>query len=482
MSSPVMVPMLSPDGRSGDIPADRVNEALAAGFKGAVIMTSPDGKQGYVPHDRAQEAVKAGFKVGTPSAIAFEQRGQNAQGFGSALGSDLAGMAKGAGPMLLGAPGMAYQGAKQSLADYQSYKMTGKTLAERDAEARAAAGHGTPYQVGAGVNEALGVNVKGMEQAANQGDVGGVLGHAAAVPAATAITAGIAKGVPAAADALRPAASSMAERLYRSAIKPSTAMPVEKAQRIISTGLDNGIPVSEAGAEKLAYLQDDLNKKIADSVASDPSVFINRSKVAQRLKGTYQNFSQQVNPTPDLKSIDTIGSDFTKSNPQSIPAVRAQAMKQGTYQQIKSANYGTMTNAQVEAQKALARGLKEELEVQFPELKGLNSQEGKLLELEPVLERALGRIGNHEMIGIGSPIVAGTGKLLAGTPGAVAAALIKRVIDAPVVKTKLAIALNSAGKGRMGLPGAHARIAAYSAALGSGASRANDEPTGDQGR
>src|SRR5258706_13574422 len=56
------VPMLAPDGSTGDIPADRVQDAVSAGFKKAIPMTSPDGKTGYIPEDRAPDALKAGFK------------------------------------------------------------------------------------------------------------------------------------------------------------------------------------------------------------------------------------------------------------------------------------------------------------------------------------------------------------------------------------------------------------------------------------
>lgn len=405
---------------------------------------------------------------------------QTQEGFGGALGSDLLGMAKGAGQLMVtGGFGLPYQAAKQSLADYQSYKMTGKTLAERDAEARAAAGHGKAYQVGAGVNEALGVNVKGMEQAADQGDMGGVLGHAAAVPVASAVTAGTLKGGAGVVNKLKAGAGAGAEVLYRSALKPSTTIPLEKSTRIVQTGLDNKIPISAEGVEKLNALQAELNKSISGTVSSDPMAFINKSKVAQRLKGTYQDFAQQVSPTPDINRIKKVGYDFMKNNPDQIPAAKAQEMKQGTYQSIKSAAYGEMKTATVEAQKALARGIKEELEVQFPEIKSLNSKEGRFIELDSVLEKAVNRIGNHQVIGLGTPLATGAGGAIGGGPGAVAAFTIKQVLDNPAVKSKLAIALNSSSKGRMGLPGAHARIAAYSSALGAGASseRENGAPS-----
>lgn len=59
------VPMLAPDGTSGDVPQAQVQAALAKGFKQAVAMTSPDGKLGYIPVDRVKDALTAGFNVDT---------------------------------------------------------------------------------------------------------------------------------------------------------------------------------------------------------------------------------------------------------------------------------------------------------------------------------------------------------------------------------------------------------------------------------
>jgi hypothetical protein len=43
------VPMLAPDGTSGDVPISNVNAAKQAGFRVAVTMQSPDGKSGLCP-------------------------------------------------------------------------------------------------------------------------------------------------------------------------------------------------------------------------------------------------------------------------------------------------------------------------------------------------------------------------------------------------------------------------------------------------
>lgn len=156
--------------------------------------------------------------------------------------------------------------------------------------------------------------------------------------------------------------------------------------------------------------------------------------------------------------------------PTKIPVDQAQAMKQGTYQQLKGRAYGELKSATIESQKALARGLKEELEAQFPEIKGLNKQEGQFFNLEGTIEKALARIGNHQLIGIGTPVVAGAGAAMGGAEAATSAGLLKLILDNPTVKSRLAIALNKAGRGSIPLASANAKLTAYSNALAQGAS------------
>jgi hypothetical protein len=148
----------------------------------------------------------------------------------------------------------------------------------------------------------------------------------------------------------------------------------------------------------------------------------------------------------------------------------AQAMKQGTYR-VLAGKYGEQGSASVEAQKALARGLKEEIATQFPEIGNLNAQESQLLDLQPVLERAVNRITNQQAIGIGAPIAGTAVKAATGSTGAGAVAMMmKSVLDNPAVKSRLAIAVSKASN----IPPAQAiaRVQAYSSALGASAGAA----------
>lgn len=315
----------------------------------------------------------------------------------------------------------------------------------------------------------LGTYAKVGQETAGQG-----VGQAAAALA----TEGLARGVNAAANS--GTVSSAARRMYQSALKPSTTLGTSEVANVVDTGLKAGIPVSEAGTEKLSGLINDLSDKVQAQISggAKAGATIDPKAVAQRTQGLESRFANQVNPDADLNAIQASRQEFLKNNPNPITADAAQAMKQGTYQQLSSKAYGEMGSAVTESQKALARGIKEELEVQFPEIKGLNAQEGKYLNLDEVLQRAVRRINNHQLIGIGTPMAATAGAAAAGGPGAAVAAVLKLTLDDPIVKSRLAIALNKAGTG-MPYATAAAKVGAYSGLLGDALTR-GDHANGTQ--
>ena len=273
-------------------------------------------------------------------------------------------------------------------------------------------------------------------------------------------------------------AASKAAELYQSALKPSTTANPAKLAGAIKEGLNSEIPVSPTGLEKLSDLMDDTNQKIAAVVASDPTKTVNKFNVASRLGGTMNRFANQANPEADLNAVANSGNEFLRNQPTDIPAVDAQKIKQGTYAVQSNRAYGELSSAAVESQKALARGLKEELAAQFPELSDLNPQDSRLIGLDGFLEKAVNRIANHQILGIGTPLAAAGAKAVTGSSGlAGVAGMLKMVVDDPIIKSKLAIALNKASNGQIPTGVAQAKIAAYSSALGNAATPATP---GDQ--
>lgn len=55
-----LVQVFAPDGTLGDIPYDRLHDALGAGAKIAAKVKAPDGTVGFIPGDRVPDAMKAG--------------------------------------------------------------------------------------------------------------------------------------------------------------------------------------------------------------------------------------------------------------------------------------------------------------------------------------------------------------------------------------------------------------------------------------
>ena len=232
------------------------------------------------------------------------------------------------------------------------------------------------------------------------------------------------------------------EGAYESALKPSTTLSQPERSAIVQTGLENSIPVSKGGVEKLGGLIDDLNQKIAAQIQSDPTRPVSTVPAVRNLDAVRARFANQVTPQPDLGEISNVESNFLNNpqvapqgagpSPGSITAEQAQAMKTGTYRALGDKSYGEIKGANIEAQKALARGLKDEIATQFPEISQLNAQDSKLLDLQPVLEKAVNGISNHQIIGIGTPVAGAAASAVTGSTTIGKVAMVaKAVLDNP---------------------------------------------------
>ena len=239
-------------------------------------------------------------------------------------------------------------------------------------------------------------------------------------------------------------AGGIAPRLYQSALKPAPrSNTLGEVARMVETGLREGIPVSEGGTRKLGSLVQDVGSKISGEIATNPQAPISKYSVASRLIDPFKKFATQVTPTSDLAALSDVGQEFLGTQPANIPAATAQALKQGTYQQLKGRAYGELKTATVEGQKALARGLKEELESLFPNLKKLNLRQSDLLNLKDDIEAAVNRSANRNMLGFGTPMLgAGVEMATGSVPASIAAGAAKELLGAPEVKSRLAIALS----------------------------------------
>lgn len=182
MGATQTIPVFDPNGDLRDIPQDQLASAVKAGGMPAVKFSDPSGETRFVPANRTHEAVQAGGKL-----VPFEQQEVKHPGFWQTVGEDLWGMGKSALqiPSIVSNPAAGLQMAGQMGVEDIERQQEGRSL---------------PYRAIAPVGEVAGVNVRGMEESANEGDVAGVAGHAAAVPAVMATTHAVVKSAPAVAD------------------------------------------------------------------------------------------------------------------------------------------------------------------------------------------------------------------------------------------------------------------------------------------
>lgn len=188
-----------------------------------------------------------------------------------------------------------------------------------------------------------------------------------------------------------PMMESAAKKLMQSAVKPTVQDLLRgKADRAIQTLLDEGVNATKGGMAQLRVSANQITPQIEAAIANSPAS-VQKSAVGMRLRDTLNQFKNQVNPTADMEAVKRAWIEF-RSHPdligkQSIPVQLAQKLKQGTYRQLDDKVYGELGGAATEAQKALARGLKEEISAAVPQVAALNKRQSELFNALKVAER-----------------------------------------------------------------------------------------------
>lgn len=230
--------------------------------------------------------------------------------------------------------------------------------------------------------------------------------------------------------------SKTAQKIYQSALKPSTTLtPIERS-KILLTGLREGIPVTQKGAMELGKRLDDINGQIAEVIEQGRKVgdVVETSKIVTLLDDVKKEFGLTPNGLSRIDDIDKIKTNFLTQYGDSIPTDVAQQIKKNTYRVLKK-SYGEMKGVAIESEKALARGIKEQLVAKYKQLESLNAKDSALINLDKALERAVARIDNTNIVGLGTTTASAVNPW---------AGMVKAIIDAPLVKSKLGIALQKA--------------------------------------
>ena len=164
---------------------------------------------------------------------------------------------------------------------------------------------------------------------------------------------------------------------------------------------------------------------------------------------------EQATPQADLAAISKTGNEFLEAQPSEIPADVAHRTKQGTYRAVGEKAYGELQTASKEAQKGLARGLREELAAQIPEIADLTPEQGKMLDLDGALERAVNKQANLQGSIFRETVAGVSTRALTGSDAlGVVAGVLRHVWGDPEFRSKLAIAINKAQQNNPGKWGA----------------------------
>lgn len=230
--------------------------------------------------------------------------------------------------------------------------------------------------------------------------------------------------------AIKPGAKDTAKALLRGVEK--TELP------IVKTLLKEGLNVTPGGIAKLDRIINATNDEIADAINTLPGR-VNPQSVATRTQAVAEDVAKQVDPGADVSAVEGVTRRFlgqegttkagqigTEMKPTGVldatgrmveremPVMgrvsrdlslpEAQAMKQGTYKQLRSKAYGELKAPEVEAQKALARGLKEEIESEAKKygvnLAPMNAREGAAIVTKEAIAKRLAAAGNRDPISL----------------------------------------------------------------------------------
>lgn len=256
-----------------------------------------------------------------------------------------------------------------------------------------------------------------------------------------------------------------ARKIYESAMKIPPSVQKSVRDRAISTGLRKEIPVNEKGLSKVEGRIEELNSQIAkgidDLTASQKLADKMNTKLGYRtydenkvnmkdvvsrmddLKDFYRKSAP--NPKPYIDSINQYKKEVLQARGTEMFADKAQQLKQGIYA-LHRKHYGEMKGLDIEMDKAIARGLKEEIVKKYPQLESLNAEDSALLNLQTFLERAVNRSRNYDIVRLGDQIMSVGGAVAGGPAGGALAGATKHVLGLPGVKSRIAFAMNKAGR------------------------------------
>jgi hypothetical protein len=254
-----------------------------------------------------------------------------------------------------------------------------------------------------------------------------------------------------------------ARDLMQSALKPTTKQQkTGQADVAVQTLLENNMNVTKSSVDAMKNKISSLNEQIANKLEPATGT-VSKVDVVNYLDTLRAKKAKQANPASDLAAIDKVAQEFMQYNKplietptQAIPVQLAQELKQGTYAGLQG-KYGQLGSTEIQAQKTLARGLKEKIAGEVENIGALNKAESKLLDTLSVTERRIMMDLNKDPISLG---------WLSNNPTAAVGFMATR---SPKFKSILANVLYRVGGGQTAKPSGLMSIPALNPAQKAGA-------------
>jgi len=248
-----------------------------------------------------------------------------------------------------------------------------------------------------------------------------------------------------------------AQRLYQSALKPSTTLAKNEVDDLVGAALEHRVFVTNGGVEKLGSKIDMFEEQLGDVIkkATDSGKKISLEGLQGYVDEAKKFFTDQVDvkfADGAIKELDDMVTAFKEKYGDEIAPDVAQKIKVTTMRAVRKF-YGELSGASVEGQKQGARYLKDQI---IAITKGgsdeVNKRLAALYKLDEQLNRAVNRSRNWNILGmgtkaggiIGAGAMAVTGDLKAGAVAA--AGLAADLLDRAGVKSGMAIGANELGK------------------------------------
>ena len=255
--------------------------------------------------------------------------------------------------------------------------------------------------------------------------------------------------------AVRAKGNAVANWIMRSAGKFGTGGGLKPAEQkaMAKTILEKGYLFNDSSYDDLIS-NVVKNKEAVDSIydvatkkgdiipATDPmsnSSLASLLERGQNVRGVDPGYTGNVQRTIN---------DFVKEGPYSPTSLSVS--KRQLDQNTRNARSNMQVNDATESsQKALADGIRQTLHTKYPESAPYDLDSSQMLDLEPYFARAINRISQRDMIGLGEKVMLGgmKGNLEEVTPGTVGK-LLAFVWDRPEVKSRVAKMMYEKATGR----------------------------------